>query len=251
MTETHQTVQPVHRVPLDSAWSMVKQTWKWFNDHIKMLLQISFIAAAPSIVLELAASLSRDEVTTGVSSQNFGLVIGLGAGFFLWGILNLFWSFLGTIALYQYIHHPETSKTAWQYFLNAREFVVNYFSTSIIYGLIVFGGALLLLIPGIIWAVTFSFAPLVTIFEKVNVSDALKRSKQIVRAQWFDVFWRGLLMGLTIFAISILGGIVFDIIGKSNGFVGDMLGSLLNAVLTPLPLIMLYLLYSKLSVKKV
>lgn len=250
MSETQSVAQPAYLVPLDSAWSMVKQSWKWFNDHLKMLLQLSFIAAIPTIVLDLVVAISKDEVTSGVSTQNFGLVIGLGVGFFLWGMVNLFWSFLGTIAIYQYIHKPETTKTAWQYFLSDRQFVVNYFSTSIIYGLIIFGGILLFLFPGIFWAVTFSFAPLVSIFEKATVSEALKRSKQMIRAQWFDVFWRGILMGITILAVSVLAGIIFDIIGKVSTIAGVTLDSLLNVVLTPLPLIMLYLLYSKLSVKK-
>jgi len=250
MSEPAQKTQTVHIVPLDSAWSMVKQTWKWFNDHIKMLLQLSFIAAGPSIITQIVASLSKQEVTSSTSYQNFGLVIGLGAGFFLWGIVSFLFSILGTIAIYSYIQQPETQKTAWQYFTGARKFVSNYFMTIVFYGLIVFGGVLLFVIPGIFWAVTFSFAPLVTIFEKVSVKDALKRSKQMVRAQWFDVFWRGLVLGIIILAISILATAVFNTIGKMSSFTGDMLETLFNTILTPLPLIMLYLLYTKLSVKK-
>lgn len=234
----------------DPAWSMVKQAWRWYNDHLKTLLQISLIASAPSLILQIVLSLTQHPVP-GTANPGLGLTISFGLGFFLWSVLNIFWSILGTIAIYTYLRQPDTTKNAWQQFIDAHVYAVNYFSTSVVYGLIVFAGFLLLFFPGIIWAVTFSLAPLIAIYEKASVADALSRSKTLIKGHWFDVFWRGLLLGLTVVAITILGGIVFGLLGRAGNMstVSDLLGVLLNAALTPLPLIMTYLIYTKLSHK--
>ncbi|MBI5467135.1 MAG: hypothetical protein HY975_02890 [Candidatus Kerfeldbacteria bacterium] len=234
------------------AWTMVTQAWRWYNDHLRMLLTLSLIAAVPTIVLQLTLVLTHAPLS--ITNESLGFVISYGVGYALWSIFNYFWVVLGTIAMYQFIREPAGTITAWARFLAARGQLVNYFGTMIVYGLIIMGGTLLLIIPGIIWAVMFSLAPLVAIFENTSISDALKRSRELTRGHWFDVFGRGLLMGLTVVAISILAGLAFGIIGGMFGGAGtvvneyfDLLGPIINVFLAPAPLIMTYLIYAQLS----
>lgn len=246
-----QSVSPAPVTPVfDPAWTMVKQSWKWYNDHLKTLLQLSFIAVIPSLIFQIILSATQESVPE-ATNLSLGLTISFGLGFFLWSVLNIFWSILGTIAIYLYLRQPDQTKTAWQQFIGAQIYVINYFSTSIIYGLIIFGGLILLVVPGIIWAIMFSLAPIIAVFEKASASNALSRSKALIKGHWWDVFWRGLLLGLTIAAISIIGAGVFtafNFIGNQT-VVSDLLGVVLNACLTPLPLILTYLIYTKLSKK--
>lgn len=63
-------------------------------------------------------------------------------------------------------------------------------------GLATVGGALLLIIPGIIFAVWFSLAGYVRIIEGIGGTAALKRSKQLVKGNWWYVLGAPLICGI-------------------------------------------------------
>ncbi|MCK5595127.1 DUF4339 domain-containing protein [bacterium] len=71
-----------------------------------------------------------------------------------------------------------------------------YLWVSILVGLAVFGGALLLIIPGIIFAVWFSLAGYVRVIEGTGGTAALKRSKQLVKGNWWYVLGAPLVCGI-------------------------------------------------------
>lgn len=86
---------------------------------------------------------------------------------------------------------------------------------SILLILIISGGLILGIVPGIIFYVWFSLAPFVLVSENVKGMDALFRSKQWVAGYWKDVFFRLLI-------ITLIGGILFPLflfIGKTGLFV--------------------------------
>lgn len=56
----------------------------------------------------------------------------------------------------------------------------------ILTGLVVFGGVLLLIVPGIIFATWFAMAPYAMIDEDLDVMDSLKRSKEISAPRFFE-----------------------------------------------------------------
>lgn len=72
---------------------------------------------------------------------------------------------------------------------------------SILYGLIVFGGFLLLIIPGIYWAIKFQFFGYCIVDQKLGPVEALKKSAKITNT----VKWKLLGFGLIIAGINILG----------------------------------------------
>ncbi|MEK7211133.1 MAG: hypothetical protein AAB731_00700 [Patescibacteria group bacterium] len=61
---------------------------------------------------------------------------------------------------------------------------------SVVVGAAVIGGTILLIIPGIIFAVWFNFALYAYILEGKKYLEALKESKILVTGRWFPVFWR-------------------------------------------------------------
>lgn len=67
--------------------------------------------------------------------------------------------------------------------------ILSYFWVYLLVGLIVFGGFLLLIIPGIIFAVWFSFAVFILIAENLKGVKALSKSKEYVKGHWWSVFW--------------------------------------------------------------
>jgi hypothetical protein len=55
-------------------------------------------------------------------------------------------------------------------------------------GLIVFVGFLLLIVPGIIFGITFMFAPIILVEEKTTIMGALAQSKNLVKGHKADLF---------------------------------------------------------------
>ncbi|MCU4137487.1 MAG: putative membrane protein [Thermodesulfobacteria bacterium] len=78
-----------------------------------------------------------------------------------------------------------------------------YLFGSILYGLIVVGGMMLLIIPGIIWGIKFQFFSCFIVDKGVGPIEALKRSSAITKGAKWDLFLFNLLLGL----INLLGAI--------------------------------------------
>src|SRR3989344_3640649 len=78
----------------------------------------------------------------------------------------------------------------------------SFFWISLLTGLAVIAGFILLVIPGIIFSVWFSFAIYVLISENVKGTDALSKSKQLVLGNWWPVFGRILIMMIIVILIS-------------------------------------------------
>jgi ribosomal protein L40E len=71
-----------------------------------------------------------------------------------------------------------------------------YLLGSILYGLIVLGGTILLIIPGIIWFVKFQFFGYFIVYEGLKPIEALRKSSAITTGAKWDLFLFDLLLGL-------------------------------------------------------
>jgi uncharacterized membrane protein len=67
-----------------------------------------------------------------------------------------------------------------------------YLWTTVVYSLIVLGGLLLLVVPGVIWAIKYQFAMTLVVDKKMGFNEALKTSGRITKGH------KGWLFGLTI-----------------------------------------------------
>lgn len=90
-----------------------------------------------------------------------------------------------------------------------------FFWISFLRGLAVLAGLIFFIIPGIIFSIWFSMALYVLVAEGLKGTSAIKRSKQLVKGNGWDVFLRflvaGLIIGLISWVISwvpVLGAIV-------------------------------------------
>lgn len=70
--------------------------------------------------------------------------------------------------------------------------------TGILTGLAVGVGMILLIIPGILFAVWFSLAQEITVLEGINGSDAMGRSKKLMAGN----FWKAVVLFIVLFAIN-------------------------------------------------
>lgn len=135
---------------------------------------------------------------------------------------------------------------------------------GILAGLAILGGTILLIIPGIIFFVWFSFSVYAYLHEGLGGTSALKRSKQLVKGYWWAVFGRllgfsllmfmpllvvmGLMLGqflLVLFASPELGTVVG--VGIVNIILIILFSILFLFVIQPISIFYNYLIYKYLK----
>ncbi len=120
---------------------------------------------------------------------------------------------------------------------NSENVFWRYLGTSIVYGLIILGGLILLIVPGIIWALKYQFALPLVIDKKMTLSESISKSGQITKG------YKGWLLGfaLVLGLINIAGflalgvGLLFTIplTAMSQIWVYRKLLGVSNSVTTP------------------
>jgi len=137
------------------------------------------------------------------------------------------------------------SMTVMGAYKSAMAFFWSYLGLTIVTGVILFIGFLLLIIPGIILSVWFAFSTFVLVLEKSSITDALRRSREYVRGRWWGVFGRLIAMSLVLVLLSIIiSGVLMFI---PSVIVANALISGLTMLLAPLGVAYIYLMYQDIS----
>lgn len=112
---------------------------------------------------------------------------------------------------------------------------------SIITGLIVLGGSLLFVIPGIIFSIWYSFASFPVIFDGVKGMEALRTSKSLVVGRWWKIALRIIAIGFIFALISMALNLLVTFIANQipmaeflKSTLSSLLSSLISTVLVPL-----------------
>lgn len=111
------------------------------------------------------------------------------------------------------------------------EFAWRLFLTGLVMGFIVSGGYFLFLIPGIFFAVIFSFSFYEVVLNKQGVLSAMRRSSQIVLSSFWGIFGRLALWVLIVIGISLIPQILN---GASRSAAGGGLWTLISSILNVL-----------------
>lgn len=88
--------------------------------------------------------------------------------------------------------------------LSSFNLLITFIASSILYGLIIVGGTILFIVPGIIWGVKFSLFPYFIVDEGLGPVEALQASSRATSGAKFHLFLFGLLLGLINFAGALL-----------------------------------------------
>lgn len=79
--------------------------------------------------------------------------------------------------------------------------VLNFIAGTVLYALIVIGGLLLLIVPGVIWSIKFRFYAYLIIEENLGPIEALKKSAQLTQGVKWDILAFDMVLGV----ITLLG----------------------------------------------
>lgn len=110
-----------------------------------------------------------------------------------------------------------------------------FFLVSLVVGLILVLGVVLLVVPAIIFGVWYSFSILLVLDKGMGIGQALKQSKSIVSGRFWKILGRSVVFGLFSFLIAIIFSMV------------PYVGSMFVLFLSPLTLLPFYLLYEDLT----
>ena len=121
---------------------------------------------------------------------------------------------------------------------------------GIIVGIFVLLWSLLFIIPGIIFAVYYSFSKYALVFEGYKSRSALKRSKELIKSYWWAVFGRQLFIVLIFTALGLFLSIpeLFVEEGSAADIVYQIFSNLMYfIIIAPIALIYSVLIYRDLT----
>lgn len=166
--------------PLD----IFKKSWQICKGNYLYLWKIVGWLLAPAILLSV---LELIDAKIGLSFVNYSVPIylALTAVAFVLGLwVNIV---LARLIFHAFQQTPVDRKLLTR---EAWRDTISYLWVSILVGLIVLAGMFLFIVPGLIFAVWYSFALLIFVLEGTKGYEALKKSKALVSGRFWPVVWR-------------------------------------------------------------
>lgn len=165
--------------------------WNILQDNVKTLLKFFVLyivlLAVPNIIVE--------QLKPSVLSVLFSLALTIWQIVLSMGMMKLSLNIIdGKEVSFDTLLEPKNE--LWTYLLG-----------TLRVGIQVFIGFLLLIVPGIIWAIQYQFVPWLIIDKKMSVSDALAKSTEMTNGKKMDLF----LFGLGFAVINIAGALLLGI----------------------------------------
>jgi len=167
---------------LSFGWGIMKSNFWFFVGLLLIIWSIS-----------LVYSLVNNQI-----KEQSVLSIIVGLAFF---VLNIIVT-MGAIKIALKFHDGQKGKIADLF--SCFYLFFKYVLGSVIYGLIVLAGLILLIIPGIIWAIKFQFFGYFIVDKELGPIESLKQSAKITKDAKWTLFLFGLLSGL----INFLGALL-------------------------------------------
>lgn len=167
------------------GWDAAKKHWGFLIVCIIILMATSFI---PNLLSSLVAREDQPNIVSFII-QIIGWILQMAVSLGMIGV-----------ALKLYDKKKVEYKNLFDYFV----LIIPYFLGSLIYGIIVVVGIILLIIPGIIWGIKFRFFPYFMVDKKMDPFKALSESSKITKG----VKWQLFFFGIVILAINIIGGLL-------------------------------------------
>ncbi|MBI5728926.1 MAG: hypothetical protein HY983_01610 [Candidatus Magasanikbacteria bacterium] len=227
---------------------LITQTWRLYRTHWKALVAYIISFFLPPVLLFFAGLagvfISRSNALNTATNITL-LVLMAAAGLFaIWNSIAL------TAAIGAMVRGQ--SALSWkQTFVAGRRLVWPIILVGVVVGAIVFGGTILLVIPGLIFLVWYAFTYYRIILDGYpGLGATLRESKQLVRGRWFDVAVR-LAVPTVLFALcsAVLQGLLSGLLlflptpPFIDNAVTNLLGAVIQAAIAPLTLIAGVILY--------
>lgn len=232
---------------LKPAMEIVSESWHLYLKNWRQYLPYLIILFVPTLILSaLGTIFIYLETYLPASSMATNVVILL---IFAASLVLTIWA---SIALVKAIAASLSGQTLiWKENFNTTNHLIwPTIYTSLLAGLIVFGGLLLLIVPGLIFAIWYSFAYYTVILENARGMQALRASKALVVGRWWAILWRILVIGFVFGLLSIAINIILEVLVSTlplatflQSTIASLLTSFVGTILTPLSVTASVILY--------
>lgn len=241
------TTLPGATAILGQAWSLYKQRLGTFLGVmiIPMLVLIGLL-----VVLAGGIFLGLTLLSSKFAAGGIGLLIILAIVFLLAIFISQAW---GQTALLYAIKDSQEGIGVVEAYRRGWHKILSYWWVSLLVGFITMGGFLLLVVPGIIFAVWFSLAVFVLIAEDLKGMNALLKSKEYVKGKWGSILWRFFFIGALSLIISLIPVLIFSFLKiafsapEISRFGAEISRFVIGLFLTPLVMAYSFLVYSNLK----
>lgn len=178
--------------------------------NLKYLLLLTIANFALTLPLAIALSLLLfGRITSGpvnLDNFDFSILLGVLPQFIvivvLFVIVSL-WTEVATIlAISNVVKGTELKLLAT--YKEAFPKIWTYFIVSLLYLLVVLGGLVLLVVPGVIFALWFNFVGFIIVLNGVGVKKAFQESKKLVKGRFWQIFYRVIVLILAVGLINII-----------------------------------------------
>lgn len=240
---------------LISVTDLIKQTFRFYTQHFGLILKyLLFVIGAWALVILNSALGFNITAFESLGGQRVSIVFSL-----VLQIVFLIISYIVLLAFKRGMAHivrGTLPTSVFKEILQARKFFWKAIGVSIIYGAVIFGGFLLIIVPGIIFALWFYFSRFAVILDDKKPMEAMKFSKQLVAGRFGAVLWR--LCAPTFVYVAVFGSISWAILTPGEYFfaaTGSMpvyilaagLATIFNFLIIPITTITPILLYEHLK----
>ena len=236
----------VSRKPLVGPIQLLKDSWQVFTTHWKQLLIITILPYLSAIPFALIALLVVFLGFYLFSVQNYIALSVLVIVGILFTILYFSVVFtLGTLAVLYRIHERKEQHSIKELLQKARVNLLAYWWVAFLSNILIIGGLILFVVPGVIFTIWFIFGVYIFIAEKKRGMDAIVHSREYVRGYWWKVLGRLLFISSVVWVVSIVP------VGILQYLEADGLASIFQLVVsfitTPLMMIYFFLMYESIK----
>ncbi len=193
--ETAAIKKPKLEPSFDNLENSIKLWWKNIKSFLKIYLE-ALLYPAIAFILSAVFTLLSYYVSALETMAVFFFVIAI--------ILSIYFFTRASLAIVFFIDRDYQGNSK-SLFDETKPLFWPYIGLAILSTILIILWTLLLIIPGIVYSIFYSFAIFVFLLENKKGMSALKRSKEIVKGYFWPVFGRTLLVGIV---ISIVMGIL-------------------------------------------
>lgn len=204
---------------LIGAGDLIESSWLIYKNNWKPLLKVSFWMFLPTALVTATGLLMRLLATSELVAVSVAMIV---------SIPVYLAQFIATIVFVLAIDARLENKNID--IKKMTEGALKRFFPIIFVVIIataaIFGGFLLLIIPGVIFSVWFAFAFYESVLADARGTSALKASRDLARGKWLQIFWR--LIATTIFwsvTVWLLMSAIFLIFGALSQPWKTLIGS--------------------------
>ena len=237
---------------LISIKDLIKKSYELYAKNAKLFFTYAVIVSAPSIALSFLVTILRSVFNL----QKVSLLTPLYAIlFFALGVISYFLSLWLSIAFIKTVsdkYNEKNTENIKKVIFDTKKLIIPTLIVSILSGLAILGGLLLLVVPGIIFSIWFAFSFYVVVLDGKEGTEAMRESKKLVEGRWFPTFIRLFAPSLLFLIISgILQSPFSYIMANSKSiFIGNIVGilsSIVSVMLAPFLVASQAILYNELK----